>query len=65
MGGGAAGADRAAGLLEPRGTDVQNHMREDMFTFAIPAFFFFTAGLATCGWDFVTPPQPRWPATLS
>jgi protein-S-isoprenylcysteine O-methyltransferase Ste14 len=32
---------------------VQNHAKEDLFSFAIPAFVLFSAGLAVCGWDFV------------
>ena len=39
---------------------MQNHIRKDLFVFAIPAFSIFAAGLAICGWDFVRRFQDEW-----
>lgn len=39
---------------------MQNYARRDLFAFAIPAFFVFSAGVAVCGWDFVRRYEDGW-----
>jgi protein-S-isoprenylcysteine O-methyltransferase Ste14 len=45
---------------------VQNHVKEDLFSFAIPALVLFSAGVAVCGWDFARRYGDVWePSALS